>query len=78
MATVPQVAPVFDTPKSTVAIEPGLSDQRQLLLAAMLVASSDDAIIGEDSRSVITTWNPAAQRLYGYRAEEWWDGLSRF
>jgi two-component system, OmpR family, sensor histidine kinase VicK len=45
-------------------------DQRQLLLAAMLVASSDDAIIGEDRQSVITTWNPAAERLYGYKAEE--------
>ncbi len=47
-----------------------LSDQRQLLLAAMLVASSDDAIIGKDYQSVVTTWNPAAQRLYGYSAEE--------
>src|ERR1700674_350144 len=45
-------------------------DQRQLLLAAMLVASSDDAIVGEDQQSVITTWNPAAERLYGYKAEE--------
>lgn len=36
----------------------------------MLVASSDDAIIGKDYQSVITTWNPAAQRLYGYSAEE--------
>jgi two-component system, OmpR family, sensor histidine kinase VicK len=45
-------------------------DQRQLLLAAMLVASSDDAIIGEDQQSVVTTWNPAAERLYGYKAEE--------
>jgi two-component system, OmpR family, sensor histidine kinase VicK len=47
-----------------------LSDQKQLLLAAMLVASSDDAIIGKDNQSVVTTWNPAAQRLYGYSAEE--------
>src|ERR1700692_2887780 len=47
-----------------------LSDQRQLLLAAMLVASSDDAIIEKDHQSVVTSWNPAAQRLYGYAAEE--------
>jgi PAS domain S-box-containing protein len=47
-----------------------LSDQRQLLLAAMLVESSDDAIIGKDYHSVVTSWNPAAQRLYGYAAEE--------
>ena len=52
------------------AAEPRPSDQRQLLLAAMLVESSDDAIIGEDQHGVITTWNPAAQRLYGYTPAE--------
>jgi PAS domain S-box-containing protein len=40
------------------------------LLAAMLVESSDDAIIGMTSQSVITTWNRAAQRLYGYTSDE--------
>src|SRR6476660_7769705 len=39
-------------------------------LAAMLVESSDDAIIGLTRKSVVTTWNRAAQRLYGYSAEE--------
>jgi PAS domain S-box-containing protein len=42
----------------------------KLLLAAMLVESSDDAIIGMTRSSVITTWNRAAQRLYGYAATE--------
>ena len=41
-----------------------------LMLAAMLVESSDDAIIGMTRNSVITTWNQAAQRLYGYTAGE--------
>jgi PAS domain S-box-containing protein len=41
-----------------------------LLLAAMLVESSDDAIIGMTRQSVITTWNRAAQRLYGYASNE--------
>jgi PAS domain S-box-containing protein len=36
----------------------------------MLVESSDDAIIGMTRDSVITTWNGAAQRLYGYSATE--------
>jgi PAS domain S-box-containing protein len=36
----------------------------------MLVESSDDAIIGMTGGSVITTWNQAAQRLYGYTAAE--------
>jgi two-component system, OmpR family, sensor histidine kinase VicK len=70
MTSVLQVSPVFDTPESTEVFAPVPTDQRQLLLAAMLVASSDDAIIGKDPLSVITTWNPAAERLYGYKAEE--------
>jgi PAS domain S-box-containing protein len=63
-------SPGFDAAEPFGSIEPGPMDQRQLALAAMLVASSDDAIIGGDTRSLITTWNPAAQRLYGYTAEE--------
>lgn len=39
-------------------------------LAAMLVESSDDAIIAMTPESVITTWNRSAQRLYGYTANE--------
>jgi len=41
-----------------------------LMLAALLVESSDDAIIGMTAQNVITTWNRAAQRLYGYTAGE--------
>jgi PAS domain S-box-containing protein len=70
MTNVLQVSPVFDTPETNEVLAPIVGDQRQLLLAAMLVASSDDAIIGKDPLSVITTWNPAAERLYGYKAEE--------
>lgn len=46
------------------------SADAKLLLAAMLVESSDDAIIGMTTQSVITTWNRAAQRLYGYTSDE--------
>src|SRR3954471_2271376 len=44
-------------------------DDTRARLAA-LVHSSADAIIGETLDGIITDWNSAAERLYGYRAEE--------
>ena len=35
-----------------------------------MVESADDAVIGKTVDGIITSWNPAAMRLYGYAAEE--------
>jgi PAS domain S-box-containing protein len=35
-----------------------------------IVSSSEDAIIGMTRDGIITSWNPAAERIYGYSSEE--------
>jgi two-component system sensor kinase FixL len=46
------------------------SEQLSKARLAAIVASSDDAIIGKTIDGIVTDWNSAAQKIFGYSPEE--------
>ena len=61
------ITAVHDVATQRQEVPQGVNDAQ---LIAAVVEYSDDAIIGSTLNGIVTSWNPAAERMYGYPGKE--------
>ncbi|MFD0763281.1 PAS domain S-box protein [Mucilaginibacter lutimaris] len=52
-----------------ITITDQLADEKQAILAS-IIAELEDAVISSTTKGIITTWNPAAEKMFGYTEAE--------
>ena len=61
-------------PVGMIGVVQDVTDRKRVELSlgrlAAIVESSDDAIVGKDLNGIVQTWNPGAEHIFGYTAEE--------
>lgn len=74
VALASQAAIAIDNANLYAALQKELEHSKQADQAsrrlALIVQSSDDAIVAKDLNGTITSWNPGAERIFGYSADE--------
>ena len=64
------MCPLGEWHRTCFLLTSSMPEHQEAARLAAIVQSSDDAIISKDLNGIIASWNPAAERMFGYTAGE--------